>query len=250
MEEYEDGDEEWLLDREASARPSGCPGRMAKSVTRCGILKVLVTLLMMYMAANYVLVIVGNGDSADVVVADMDVGGSGTAMVVVDAPHGHSEEGGLDGEHGPLGAGEAEEDIDLNGPDEGALMQQKVEQGHQDAEARHRRCDELVAPYNVLNSKGMDPATCEAIKTDCGLQSCDSAMDVVVLWVNGSDPEQVCAMARSRKGTCASRSVPFTNRSGVISNHSCGVAFAGVFSVGVCRRLCIKYTRSVSEERG
>jgi hypothetical protein len=59
------------------------------------------------------------------------------------------------------------------------------------ARARQQKCDKLVEGINVKNEKSIDDAKCQAIIKACGLPSCQMNIDVVILWVNGSDPRQV-----------------------------------------------------------
>ena len=57
--------------------------------------------------------------------------------------------------------------------------------------ARQKRCDELVDGVNMLNIDSIPADKCKEIEEACAIPSCKAAMDVVVLWVNGSDPNQV-----------------------------------------------------------
>lgn len=80
--------------------------------------------------------------------------------------------------------------------------------GEREALARHARCDALLDGINILNAEerlavgegeGREERArlCAEIERECGLDSCtEQALDVVLLWVNGSDPEQVCVCVR------------------------------------------------------
>ena len=67
---------------------------------------------------------------------------------------------------------------------------------------RHARCDLMVKGVHMFNThtlksggegeeKGESISMCGAVERECGVESCESALDVVMLWVNGSDPDQV-----------------------------------------------------------
>lgn len=62
------------------------------------------------------------------------------------------------------------------------------------ARERQQKCDALVDGFNIKNEKSIDAARCKAIMEACGLPNCAMNVDVVILWVNGSDPRQACAI--------------------------------------------------------
>lgn len=122
----------------------------------------------------------------------------------VDREHGdpESSEGNLVADATPSADDDPDLDIDSLEPAEATEMGSAVvPDEHADALAQQRRCDALVDGYNMLNADTIPAEKCKEIERECAIASCKSAMDVVVLWVNGSDPEQVCVYAHTRTGT-------------------------------------------------
>lgn len=56
-------------------------------------------------------------------------------------------------------------------------------------EPKQSKCDRLSYLYNLQNAYSIDAETCEEFKVNCGISSCEAMLDVVYLWVNGSDPQ-------------------------------------------------------------
>jgi hypothetical protein len=50
------------------------------------------------------------------------------------------------------------------------------------------KCDSLSAEFNLKNMSKMTLEQCAEFKKYCGVPSCQSMLDMVILWVNGSDP--------------------------------------------------------------
>ena len=51
-----------------------------------------------------------------------------------------------------------------------------------------KECDSLSSKYSLKNMHEIDSITCNKFKRYCGVKTCDSMLDLVYLWVNGSDP--------------------------------------------------------------
>lgn len=190
------------------------PANTMKSLSRASLLKVLVIVLFLYFVANVSIAFLdnygigpGSGPTpTETGIDTSDVHGgneSGLPLLVVHAAStnsGHTD----DAEHGadqdPVTT--VEDDTSENALQAGKTQAEAVSiwpsnddngttNEHGYARARQRRCDELVNGINIRNEDTIDAERCNGIKEFCGLPTCLMNMDVVVLWVNGSDPNQV-----------------------------------------------------------
>ena len=50
-------------------------------------------------------------------------------------------------------------------------------------------CDSLSSAWSMKNYQSMPDSICQEFKKACHLENCNQMMDIVILWVDGSDPE-------------------------------------------------------------
>eukprot|EP00121_Abeoforma_whisleri_P000862 Awhi_evm1s765 len=72
-------------------------------------------------------------------------------------------------------------------------------------------CDNLSKDWNIRNIHQVPSDICERLKISCGLKTCQAAVDMVIPWVNGTDPvwqkkmQQELARNQKHKGQKAMR---------------------------------------------
>eukprot|EP00121_Abeoforma_whisleri_P014067 Awhi_evm1s12976 len=89
------------------------------------------------------------------------------------------------------------------------LQQQQPRQQPQDPQEEERQnltsglrqeCDKLCSKVNLRNVDTISDKNCERIKIACGITNCRATIDIVIPWVNGTDPNLQSKIMKEKMG--------------------------------------------------